>query len=183
MFSAHARTQGFFKRKSANLPQRGFIALKYKRICVWQICCRLSKMWQIVADCGDSFWEKVHFPSSIIQLYTLSHPTLHIKTLHGVSAYTPRSIGLHSTEYRLTLHGALTYHLRPMGLMRPMGPIGPIRPIGLMRPMGPIGLYSLNSYFALVCLLKNLKLQVPFRELFCYMEKKPYLYPADCEYK
>ena len=157
-----------------------------------QICGRLSKMWQIVADCGDSFWEKVHFPSSIIQLYTLSQSTSHVKTLHGVSAYTPRRIGLLSTENRLTLHGALTYHLRPMGLMRhmrpmglmrPMGPIGPMRPMGLMRPMGPIGPYSLNSYLALVCLLKNLKLQVPFRELFCYMEKKPYLYPADCEYK
>ena len=50
MFRAHVRTRGFFQRKSANLPQRGFIALKYKRICVWQICGRLSKMWQIVAD-------------------------------------------------------------------------------------------------------------------------------------
>jgi len=132
---------------------------------------RVADLWQIVenvADCGDSFWEKVHFPSSIIQLYTLSQSTSHVKTLHGVLAYTPRSIGLHSTEYRLTLHGALTYHLRPMGLMRPMGPIGP---------------YSLNSYLALVCLLKNLKLQVPFRELFCHVEKKPYLYTADCEQK
>ena len=27
-------------------------------------------------------------------------------TLHGESAYTPRRIGLHSTENRLTLHGA-----------------------------------------------------------------------------
>ena len=115
MYRAHVRIQGFLRRKSANLPQRGFIALKHKRICVWQICGRLSKMWQIVADCGDSFWEKVHFPSSIIQLYTLSQSTLHIKTLHGVSAHTPRSIGSHSTEHRLTLHGALTYHLRPMG--------------------------------------------------------------------
>jgi len=69
MSSAHARTQGFFPRKSANLPQMGFIALKYKRISVWQICGRLSKMWQIVADCGDSFWVKVHFPSGIIQLH------------------------------------------------------------------------------------------------------------------
>ncbi len=133
-----------------------------------QMDMRVADLWQIVADCGDSFWEKVHFPSSIIQLYTLSQSTLHIKTLHGESAYTPRRIGLHSTEYWLTLHGALTYHLRSMGLMRPMGPIGP---------------YSLNSYLASVCLLKNLKLQVHFHELFCYMEKKPYLYPADCEYK
>ena len=30
-------------------------------------------------------------------------------TLHGVSAYAPRSIGLRSTEYRLTLHGASAY--------------------------------------------------------------------------
>jgi len=59
MYRVHVRTQGFFPRKSANLPQMGFIALKYKRICVWQI----------VADCGDSFWVKVHFPSGIIQLH------------------------------------------------------------------------------------------------------------------
>ncbi len=52
MNSAHARTLGFFKRKSANLPQMSFIALKYKRICVWQICGRLLKMWQIVAVFG-----------------------------------------------------------------------------------------------------------------------------------
>ena len=52
MYRAHVRTQDFFPRKSANLPQRDFIALKYKRICVWQICGRLSKMWQIVADLG-----------------------------------------------------------------------------------------------------------------------------------
>ena len=69
MFRAHVRTRGFFQRKSANLPQRGFIALKYKRICMLQICGRLSKMWQIVADCGVSFWEKVHFTSGIIQLH------------------------------------------------------------------------------------------------------------------
>ena len=66
MFRAHARTQGFFLRKSANLPQMGFIALKYKRICVWQICGRLLKMWQIVADLGV----QVQFPSGIKQLYT-----------------------------------------------------------------------------------------------------------------
>ena len=116
MFRAHARTQGFFPRKSANLPQRGFITLKHKRICMLQICGRLSKMWQIMADCGDYFWEKVHFPSSIIQLYTLSQSTSHVKTLHGVLAYTPRSIGLHSTEHRLTLHGASAYTPRSIGL-------------------------------------------------------------------
>ena len=82
MYHAHARTQGFFPEKSANLPQRGFIVLKYKRICVWQICGRLLKMWQIVADCGDSFWEKVHFPSSIILLYTLSQATSHVKSVN-----------------------------------------------------------------------------------------------------
>ena len=73
---------------------------------MWQICGRLWKMWQIVADFGDSFWEKVHFPSSIILLYTLSQSTLHVKTQHGASAHTPRSIGLHSTEHRQTLHEA-----------------------------------------------------------------------------
>ena len=73
-------------------------------------------MWQIVADCGDSFWEKVHFPSSIILLHTLSQATSHVKTLHGVSAHTPRSIGLHSTEHRLTLHGASAHTPRSIGL-------------------------------------------------------------------
>ena len=69
MYRAHVRTQGFFPRKSANLPQRGLITLKYKRIGVWQICGRLSKMWQIVADCGGFWGVKVHFPSSIFQLH------------------------------------------------------------------------------------------------------------------
>ena len=65
MNRAHARIQGFFPRKSANLPQMCFIALKYKRICVWQICGRLLKMWQIVADLGV----QVQFPPGIIQLH------------------------------------------------------------------------------------------------------------------
>ena len=33
----------------------------------------------------------------------------HRFTLHGASAYTPRSIGLHSTEHRATLHGVFFY--------------------------------------------------------------------------
>ncbi|MBR4516411.1 MAG: hypothetical protein IKO60_03350 [Bacteroidaceae bacterium] len=37
---------------------------------------------------------------------TISHSTENRLTLHGASAYTPRSIGLHSTEHRATLHGA-----------------------------------------------------------------------------
>ena len=65
MYRAHVRTQVFFQRKSANLPPRGFIALKHKRICVWQICGRLLKMWQIVADLGV----QVQFPSGIILLH------------------------------------------------------------------------------------------------------------------
>ena len=117
MNRAHVRTHGFFQRKSANLPQRGFIALKHKRICVLQICGRLLKMWQIVADCGDSFWEKVHFSSSIIQLYTLSQATSLAKTLHGESAHTPRSIGSHSTEYRPTLH--VVFGTAPKPLLNP----------------------------------------------------------------
>ena len=46
---------------------------------------RVADLWQIVenvADCGDSFWEKVHFPSSIILLYTLSQATLHVKSVN-----------------------------------------------------------------------------------------------------
>ncbi len=82
MYRAHVRIHGFFPRKSANLPQMCFIALKYKRICVWQICCRSLKMWQIVTDCGDSEWAQVHFPSGIIQLYTLNLSTLHVKSVN-----------------------------------------------------------------------------------------------------
>ena len=37
-------------------------------------------------------------------------------TLHGESAYTPRRIGLHSTENRLTLHGASAFAPRSIGL-------------------------------------------------------------------
>ena len=81
MLRARAYTR-IFPRKSANLPQRGFITLKHKRICVWQICGRLLKMWQIVADCGDFLGVKLHFPSSIIQLYTLSQSTLHVKLIN-----------------------------------------------------------------------------------------------------
>ena len=42
------------------------------------------------------------------------HSTEHRATLHGASGYTPRSIGLRSTEHRLTLHGASNRHLWDM---------------------------------------------------------------------
>ena len=42
--------------------------------------------------------------------------TEHRATLHGASGYAPRSIGLRSTEYRVTLHGASAYAPRSIGL-------------------------------------------------------------------
>ena len=113
MLRARAYTR-FFLRKSANLPQMGLIALKYKWICVWQICGRLGKMWQIVADCGDSFWEKVHFPSGIIQLHVSPLEKFRYRpTLHVASAHAPCSIGPRSTEQRLTLHVASAHAPQP----------------------------------------------------------------------
>ena len=149
----------------------------------------VADLWQIVenvADCSR-LWR---FFLGEGTLSFQHHPTLHVKSGNFTRLNTPRSIGLHSTENRLTLHGESAYTPRSVNLPPKVYGANEAyeayranKAYGLMRPMGPIGPYSRNSYLASVCLLKNLKLQVPFRELFCYIEKKPYLYPADCEYK
>ena len=81
--------------------------------------------------------------------------TGHHFTLHGESAYTPRRIGLHSTEHRATLHGASGY--TPRSVKRPLAgrcfnhSFPPLRGMGftiLVSMENPERLYLCTYYSA-----------------------------------
>ena len=71
--------------------------------------------------------------------------TGHHFTLHGESAYTPRRIGLHSTEHRATLHGASGYTPRRIGLHSTERKTTPCREV--FQP--PLSSPSRNGFYSI----------------------------------